>query len=389
MTNHDHPLPSGKKSLNEFYAWYKQGTQHSMEHSGIYKQLMAPAITALDEVSLSWSRQVCSAIEEVTSPLNKQIQVIFDDIKPDFSWIGAELVEYNRASLLQVSQALTDSINLDYKELFAPLLSTSVQVVFDSIKPDYTNIFANLSEFSTVSMATQAKIIADIIKPDRNTMFASLAKINMPTNELFASLAKISMPTMVGTIKFDFNNKAHTPFAYAPNHHQKTELVAAIWYTAYDLDTLRRREKVVAILKETGIHYETPLFGAYDSYMRKHIDYKRHVFSSLRTVLHDLVYLCVKGIDTDDICEFLEKKEVQKKHYTNKDGSVIRSHAAVLYLSIERPIPEERKKRLIQLSITLNDLHTANIQRSDLNVYQMILEMEVMICEVFPDWLNQ
>ncbi len=334
-------------------------------------------IGSFDTMSLNIFKQV--DIQPIAITLSEPFSLVQQALHVDLDRFKGLL---DTTSLATHLQGTLTSIQPDFRTLTAGLaeiskvsMATQAQAIANAFKPDYTDIFASLSDFSTISNAMQVQALKEITKPN--------------ANELFASLAKISMPTMVGTIKFDFNNKAHTPFAYDPNHHQKTELVAAIWYTAYDLDTLRRREKVVAILKETGIHYETPLFGAYDSYMRKHIDYKRHVFSSLRTVLHDLVYLCVKGIDTDDICDFLEKKEVQKKHYTNKDGSVIRSHAAVLYLSIERPIPEERKKRLIQLSITLNDLHAANIQRSDLNVYQMILEMEVMICEVFPDWLNQ
>lgn len=336
MTNHDHTLPSGQKP---------------------------PAITTLSESISAWMRQ---ATYVDMSPITTQAQMIADIIKPDYTNMVAGLAEISKVSL-----------------------ATQAQAIADAFKPDYTDIFANLSDFSTISNAMQVQALKEITKPNANELFASLAKISMPTNELFASLAKISMPTMVGTIKFDFNNKAHTPFAYAPNHHQKTELVAAIWYTAYDLDTLRRREKVVAILKETGIHYETPLFGAYDSYMHKHIDYERHTLSSMRTIFEKLIYRCVRGIHKIQIISILQKAGIPEKKYTDDEKRFIRSRAAVYYLTLHDSMQDKTiRKRLINLSMELNKVHDENIQITDKKLYMVILEMEVMICEVFSNWLN-
>ncbi len=309
-----------------------------------------PTATAtLNESISAWMRQA-TCVD--MSPITTQAKMIADIIKPDYTNMVAGLAEISKVSL-----------------------ATQAQAIANAFKPDYTDIFASLSDFSTISNAMQVQALKEITKPN--------------ANELFASLAKISMPTMVGTIKFDFNNKAHAPFAYAPNHHQKTEHVAAIWSTAYDQDTWRRREKVVAILKESGIHYETPLFGTYDSYMRKHIDYERHTLSSMRTIFEKLIYSCVSGKHKSHIISILQKAGIPEKKYTDDENRFIRSRAAVYYLTLRDNTQDKTiRKRLINLSMELNKVHDENIQITDKKLYMVILEMEVMICDVFPDWLN-
>lgn len=303
-----------------------------------------------------------------TTSLATHLQGTLTSIQPDFRTLTAELAEISKISM-----------------------ATQAQAIANAFKPDYTDIFASLSDFSTISNAMQVQALKEITKPN--------------ANELFASLAKISMPTMVDAIQFDSKSiagvtasfgmpwdikKSYTSFGQFTHRHDAIEPEAAIWFTAYDLDTLRRREKVVAILKETGIHYETPLFGAYDSYMRKHIDYERHTLSSMRTIFEKLIYRCVRGIHKIQIISILQKAGIPGKKYTDDENRFIRSRAAVYYLTLRDNMQDKTiRKRIINLSMELNKVHDENIQITDKKLYMVILEMEVMICEVFPDWLNQ
>lgn len=388
MTNHDNSWPSGQKSTDEIYTRYMQKRNHHMEQNDIYKQSMTSVITALGEVSLSWSQQLYLDMKGVTSPLHKQIQAIFESLKPDYSWIGAELAEYSRVALMSQTQGLADIFTSDAK-WFAMSLSKQTQAIFDDINPNYSLIDAGLADFGRVSLLHVPQVLTDGIKQNGKKLAASLAKTSMSSIVDAIQFDSKSIASITVSSGMPWNiTKSYTSFGQVPYRHYATASEAAIWSTAYDLETLCRRENVVAILKKSGIHYETPLFGAYDAYMRKHTDYKRHVFTSMRTVFDDLTYECVNGISTDQLCESLEKKGVTRRHYTKKDGNVIRSHAAILYLSIVRPIPKEKKQRLIQLSMTMNNLHKADIQYSDLEMSQLILEMEIFISEVFPDWLN-
>ncbi len=352
MTNHDNSWPSGQKSTDEIYTRYMQKRNHHMEQNDIYKQSMTSVITALGEVSLSWSQQLYLDMKGVTSPLHKQIQAIFESLKPDYGNIFAGVVEYSQSSMTAIFAE-------QHTILKNTMFSDELAKILDHHRINSVKRFVQSSELSPLfqdafmhryHVLSEAYRVAD--KADKQS-----------DNRKIARKRRLQK-------------------------HRKQHVSSIAYWDTSDSMILRQRLDCVYLLAITGLDVATPFLAAYDAFARKNIDYRRHTLVSARTVVEQLVRASGKGIDTTELEKKLVESGISKRKYTHKKTQkIIREKAIPLYYCYSKPqFGQTTADELEEFSRQLNYLHDAQINLNDDQLAALIQRLEIFICDIFAFW---
>lgn len=308
-----------------------------MEQRDIYKQLAAPVITALDAMSVSWNQQITTAMKEAMAPLNKQIQVMYESIKLDYSSIFAE------------------QLNI----LKHTIISDDLAKMLDHHRINSVKRFVQSSDFSPRSQ------------------------------DVFMHRYHVLSEVYRGADKADTQSDNRTPTRKRRVQTRGKQHVPSIayWDTS-DSVILRRRLDCVNVLAFSTLDVATAFFGAYDTFARKDIDYRRHTLSSMRTVTEQLIIATGKGIDTADMKKELGELGVLEREYTHKKTRKINRKILITYYNCysKTKFGQTTVDELEEFSRQLDKLHDANINLNDDQLAALLQRMETFICDMFACW---
>lgn len=314
--------------------------------------------------------------------MSQQIDAMIALTKPDYSNIFACLDAYSQASMTAQSQALSDIIKLP-TELFATSLSTQIQTIFESVKPDYSNIFAGLGAYCQVSKMSPPQGLADIFKLDGNAMVASFGNLQIPDVVtqypdlttvmpiVQKSIGKINTgildiwATQISSVQQSFANSRRSLrpqlfYTHSNNHHMCEDILWSIH---------------PAVLNA--------YLGIFSDLEQMTPDYAAKTVFSIRRVLDIATKVIVGEVHKDQMrLEINKKNRWHNRCYFGKNGPNL--YMRLVYISVvygDTYLNQHTIEKIVDFCETLGALHDVSVNATNDDLFGYIKTLQAIVCE--------